>query len=296
MSIAYVFPGQGSQFPGMGLELCKRYPLAKRLFDQADEVLGFPLSESMFHGSDEDLVATRVTQPALFLYAYAAYQCMAELPPAMVAGHSLGEFTALAVSGAVTFEEALQLVLQRAEAMYQCCLQCSSGMQAVLKFDIQKVEEICQDITDEVVVANYNSPQQVVISGTMAGLQLAIERLKAAGARFIIPLKVGGAFHSPLMKPAQQLLADAIRKTSFQQPVCPIYQNVTAQPSQDPDTIRHNLLDQIDHPVLWTQSVRNMIRDGADFFVEVGPGNTLQNLIKRTDTKVITKSIFDFKV
>lgn len=286
---AYVFPGQGAQFSGMGHDLCEQYPLAKELFQQADEILGFPLSETMFHGTEEELKQTKVTQPAVFLHAYVAFRCLADGQPDMVAGHSLGEFTALAANGCLTFEDALLLVSKRAHAMQRACELCESGMAVVLKFDDAIVEEVCATIRDEVVVpANYNSPQQLVISGSMCGLELAMDKLREAGAKRMMMLNVGGAFHSPLMQPAQDELAEAIRGTRFHEPSCPIYQNATASASTDPDTIRQNLLSQLTHPVRWTQSVRQMIADGAVSFREFGPGTTLCGLIRRIDPSVET--------
>ena len=277
----------------MGKELYDRFELARTLFAQADDILGFPLSDMMFQGSEEELRDTKVTQPAIFLHSYIAYRCLAHGKPDMVAGHSLGEYTALAVSGVLKFENALKLVACRAEAMHQCCQQQESGMTAVIKFDIAKVEEICNSISDEVVVpANYNSPQQIVISGSMEGLRLAEARLKDAGARLFIPLKVEGAFHSPLMETARKQLAEAMEKTPFSKPYCPVYQNVSAEPETDVEIIRQNLLVQLTHPVLWAQSMQKMAENGADFFIETGPGNTLQNLLKRIDSTLSAGSIF----
>lgn len=287
MKEAHVFPGQGAQFSGMGKDLYEQYPLAQQLFAQADAVLGFPLSEIMFTGSDEELKQTKVTQPAVFLHAYVAHRCLADREPDMVAGHSLGELTALVVNGCLSFEDGLTLVSHRAHAMQRACEAQASGMVAVLKFDDQVTEQVCAGITDEVVVpANYNSPQQLVISGSLRGLEVAQERLREAGAKRLLPLNVGGAFHSPLMQPAQEELAEAIELCRFSQPSCPIYQNATAQPSVDPDTIKRNLLVQLTSPVRWAQSVQQMIADGATRFVEFGPGNALQGLIKRIDPDV----------
>lgn len=287
MKEAHVFPGQGAQFSGMGKDLYEQFPLAQQLFAQADGVLGFPLSEIMFTGSDEELKQTKVTQPAVFLHAYVAHRCLADREPDMVAGHSLGELTALVVNGCLSFEDGLVLVSHRAHAMQRACEAQASGMVAVLKFDNQVTEQVCAEITDEVVVpANYNSPQQLVISGSLRGLELAQERLREAGARRLLPLNVGGAFHSPLMQPAQEELAEAIEQCCFRQPSCPIYQNATAQPSSDPDTIKRNLLVQLTSPVRWAQSVQQMIADGATRFVEFGPGNALQGLVKRIDPNV----------
>lgn len=282
MNTAFVFPGQGAQFSGMGKDLYEQYPLAKQLFGQADELLGFPISEIMFEGSDEDLKQTKVTQPAVFLHSYIAFRCQAECAPNMVAGHSLGEFTALAANGALAFEDALMLVSKRAHAMQRACEETPSGMAVVLKFDNEIIERVCASITDEVVVpANYNSQQQLVISGSLRGLEIAMEKLKEAGARRVMMLNVGGAFHSPLMQSAQNELATAIEQCDFNAPSCPIYQNVTASPSSDPAVIKENLLKQLTSPVRWMQTVLNMSADGAEQFVEFGPGDTLKNLIKR---------------
>lgn len=285
--IAYVFPGQGAQFAGMGLDLYEQYPQARELFAQADEILGFKISEIMFHGTDEELRQTKVTQPAVFLHAYVAFRCLADQRPDMVAGHSLGEFTALAANGCLTFEDALTLVSKRAHAMQRACELCESGMAAVVKFDDTITERICDEIKEEVVVAaNYNSPQQLVISGSKKGLALALDKLRKAGAKRLLTLNVGGAFHSPLMQPAQDELAEAIRETQFQHPFCPVYQNATATASIQPDDIRHNLLSQLTRPVCWTQSVLRMIADGATQFREFGPGTTLGGLIRRIDPNV----------
>lgn len=284
---AYIFPGQGAQFPGMGKDLYDQYSLAQELFAKADEILGFPISDVMFHGTEDDLKQTKVTQPAVFLHSYIAYRCLAEGMPDMVAGHSLGEFTALAVNGCLTFEDALTLVSKRAMAMQKACEKQESGMAVVLKFDDAVTEQVCAGIQDEVVVpANYNSPQQLVISGSKAGLEKAMEQLRAAGASRMMILNVGGAFHSPLMQPAQEELAEAIGQCAFSMPTCPVYQNVTALPASDPEEIRQNLLAQLTSPVRWTQSVRKMIEDGATEFVEFGPGSTLQGLVKRISPDV----------
>lgn len=279
---SYLFPGQGAQFSGMGKDLFDQYPLAQELFAQADELLGFSISDIMFNGTDEELKQTKVTQPAVFLHSYIAFRCLAESQPDMVAGHSLGEFTALAANGALRFEDALTLVSKRAHAMQRACEMNPSGMAVILKFEEKVIEEVCASITEEVVVpANYNSQQQLVISGSLKGLELAMDKLREAGARKMMLLNVGGAFHSPLMQPAQDELAEAIRQCEIRQPFCPIYQNTTAQPSSDPAIIKENLLKQLTSPVRWTQSVLNMAADGATEFTEFGPGDTLKNLVKR---------------
>ena len=279
---AYVFPGQGAQFSGMGKDLFEQYPLAQNLFAQADELLGFKISEIMFGGTDGALKQTNVTQPAVFIHSYIAFRCLAESAPDMVAGHSLGEFTALAANGALSFEEALKLVSKRAHAMQRACEQNPSGMAVVLKFDEKVIEQVCASITDEIVVpANYNSQQQLVISGSMKGLDLAMGKLREAGARKMLLLNVGGAFHSPLMQSAQEELSTAIEECDFHTPICPIYQNATASPASDPEVIKKNLIKQLTSPVCWKQSVLNMFADGANQFVEFGPGETLKNLIKR---------------
>lgn len=282
MKTACMFPGQGAQFAGMGRALCEGSPIARRLFAEADSLLGYPLSEVMFHGPEERLTETRVTQPAVFLHSYAAYCCRHREPPDMVAGHSLGEFTALAVNGCLTFADALLIVRRRAEAMQKACMRQPSGMLAVMKFDPARIEEVCSGITDATVQpANYNCPQQTVISGTEKGLRRAEEELHAAGARFLVRLKVGGAFHSALMKPAQEELAKAINECDFHTPACPVYQNATGLPSTDPGIIRQNLVRQLTSPVRWTDTIRNMSADGAVRFVEFGPGAVLQGLVRK---------------
>ncbi len=279
---AYVFPGQGSQFPGMGKELCDRLPSARDYFQRADDLLGFSLSRLMADGSAEDLQATRVTQPAVFLHSV-AMALAAEVPtPDVVAGHSLGEFSALAVSGALSFEDALLLVQARAGAMQRCCEQVNGTMAAIIGLDDAVVEEVCAAVPGRVVPANYNSRGQVVISGEKEAVARACVRLKEAGARRALPLAVGGAFHSPLMEPAREELAAAIDRTTFRQPRCPIYQNVTAAPETDPLVIKANLLAQLTAPVRWTQSVVAMVEAGVDRFVEFGPGSVLQGLIRKT--------------
>ena len=289
---AYIFPGQGSQHSGMGRQLFEQFSKAQELFRRADEVLGYSISDIMFNGTDEQLKQTKFTQLAMFLHGYIAFECLHEAAPDMTAGHSLGEYTALAAAGCLRFEDALQLVEKRANAMQKACEAEASGMAVVLKFDNQIIEEVCASITDEVVVpANYNSPQQLVISGSIKGLELAAEKLKAAGAKRVMMLKVGGAFHSPLMQSAQDELAEAIGKSVFANPLCPVYQNVNADPTTDPEIIRQNLISQLTSPVLWTQTVLNMVRDGADRFTEFGPGPTLQNLVKRIVPEVETECL-----
>lgn len=279
---AYIFPGQGSQHSGMGQQLFDQHALAKEYFRSADKILGYSISDIMFHGTDEELKQTKYTQLAMFLHGYIACKCLSNETPNMAAGHSLGEYTALASMGCLSFEDALRLVEIRANAMQKACEQVPSGMAVVLKFDLKTIEEVCASITEEVVVpANYNSLQQLVISGSEKGIDLAISRLKEAGASRIAKLNVSGAFHSPLMQSAQDELAEAIEKCSFNTPLCPIYQNVNASPTTDPHTIRKNLISQLTSPVRWTQTVLNMVQDGAVSFTEFGPGPTLGNLIKR---------------
>lgn len=279
---AYIFPGQGAQFPGMGKEQYEADAAVRELFEQANEILGYRLSDVMFHGSEEELKQTRITQPAIFLYSLARVQMAGDgFRPEAVAGHSLGEFTALVASGALTFADGLRLVRQRAEAMQRACELTESTMAAVLGLDDANIEAICAGIDTEIVVpANYNSPGQLVISGSKAGIQLAIERLQAAGARRVVELAVGGAFHSPLMQPAQDELQQAIESTPFQAPSCPVYQNVDAQPHTDPATIQINLIRQLTAPVRWTQTVEQMAADGYTEFVEAG-GKVLQGLVKK---------------
>lgn len=282
MKNAYIFPGQGSQHPGMGQLLFDQFDQAKALFRRADEILGYSISDVMFHGTEEQLKQTKYTQLAMFLHGYIAYECLHQAAPDMTAGHSLGEYTALTAAGCLRFEDALQLVEKRANAMQKACEKTESGMAVILKFDDKIIEEVCTSITEEVVVpANYNSQQQLVISGSVKGLELAVEKLKEAGAKRIMMLNVGGAFHSPLMQTAQDELAEAIEKCVFNAPTCPVYQNVNASAVTDPDQIRRNLVAQLTAPVRWTQTVLNMVNDGADHFVEFGPAPTLGNLVKR---------------
>jgi len=288
---AYVFPGQGAQFTGMGKDLYDQSPLARELFEQANKILGFCITDLMFAGTDEDLRQTRVTQPAIFLHSVILARCLGDrFRPDMVAGHSLGEFSALVANGALSFENGLSLVSKRAVAMQKACELQPSTMAAVLGLDDKIVEEICASIDDIVVPANYNSPGQLVISGTITGIEKAIAKLSAAGAKRAIKLSVGGAFHSPLMEPAREELAKAINETPFSKPLCPVYQNVTAIPSTDPVTIKANLMAQLTSPVRWTGSIRNMVSDGATTFIEAGPGKVLQGLIKKIAPSVTTES------
>ena len=279
---AYVFPGQGAQFVGMGKDLYENSPLAKEMFETANMILGFRITDLMFAGTDEDLRQTKVTQPAIFLHSVILAATMSDsFQPEMVAGHSLGEFSALVASKALSFEDGLRLVSARAQAMQKACEKEPSIMAAILGLDDAKVEEICGSIDEIVVPANYNSPGQLVISGSMKGIEIACEKLKAAGARRALPLKVGGAFHSPLMEPARVELAEAINSTPFKTPVCPVYQNANAERVTEPQKIKENLIAQLTAPVLWTQLTQKMIADGADTFIEVGPGNVLQGLIAK---------------
>jgi [acyl-carrier-protein] S-malonyltransferase len=289
---AYIFPGQGAQFSGMGQDLYDNHVQAKEAFEQANEILGFRITDVMFTGSEEELKATQVTQPAIFLHSVIMAAMVPDFHPDMVAGHSLGEFSALVANKALDFEDGLRLVSLRAQAMQKACEQNPSTMAAILGLDNAVVEKVCQSITDEVVVpANYNSPGQLVISGTFKGIELACEKLKEAGAKRAIPLAVGGAFHSPLMEPARQELEAAIMATNFNTPVCPIYQNVNAQPSSDLDTIKKNLVAQLTAPVRWAQLVEKMIADGATEFVECGPGRVLSGLVKKIDGNAMVSSV-----
>ncbi|MCX2740196.1 ACP S-malonyltransferase [Pontibacter anaerobius] len=283
MKKAYVFPGQGSQFVGMGKDLYEQHEEAKKLFDKANEILGFNITEIMFNGTDEELKQTRVTQPAIFLHSVAQATVAKDFNPDMVAGHSLGEFSALVASKVLSFEDGLRLVYKRAMAMQAACEANPSTMAAILGLEDEKVEQVCASIDEVVVAANYNCPGQLVISGSNKGIEVACEKMKEAGAKRALPLPVGGAFHSPLMKPAEVELAKAIEETTFSQGICPIYQNVDAKPHTDPAEIKQNLISQLTAPVRWTQSVQQMVADGATHFVECGPGKVLQGLVKKIE-------------
>ncbi len=292
---AYIFPGQASQFPGMGKELYDSKEATRNLFDKANEILGFNIREIMFHGTADDLKQTRVTQPAVFLHSIAAWQSIENPRPDMVAGHSLGEFSALVANQCLSFEEALQLVSLRAEAMQKACEQNPSTMAAILALDDNKVEEICAQVqreTGEVVIAaNYNCPGQLVISGSIKGVETACEKMKAAGAKRALLLPVGGGFHSPCMAPAQEELEKAIRTAHFQKPICKVYQNVDALPVDDPVIIQENLINQLTAAVRWSQTIQHMIQDGADQFTETGPGKVLQGLVAKIDRGVQVNGI-----
>ena len=281
MKKAYVFPGQGSQFPGMAKALYEGNAKGKELLEKANDILGFRITDIMFEGTPDDLKATRVTQPAIFLHSVVLAKCYEGFRPDMVAGHSLGEFSALAAAGAISFEDALRLVYIRATQMQLCCEKVPGTMAAIVGLPDEKVEEICSSCEGIVIPANYNCGGQVVISGEKTAVEQACEKAKAEGAKRALPLAVSGAFHSPLMEPARVELGKAIEETKIVEPICPIYQNVTAQAVTDPQTIKKNLLAQLTSPVRWTQSVRNMLADGADYFMEIGPGTVLQGLVKR---------------
>ncbi len=283
---AFVFPGQGAQYPGMGKDLYEQYEAAKALFEEANQILGFNITRLMFEGTEEDLRQTRVTQPAIFLHSVILAGTIEDFRPEMVAGHSLGEFSSLVANRALTFGDGLRLVAQRASAMQKACEAEPSTMAAIIGLEDSIVENVCSDIKEVVVPANYNSPGQIVISGSIPGIDKAVEKLSELGARRAIKLSVGGAFHSPLMEPARQELEAAILATPVIEPICPVYQNVTAEPTTEPETIRQNLVLQLTAPVRWTQTVKNMLRDGASSFTEVGPGKVLQGLIRKVDGDV----------
>lgn len=292
---AFVFPGQGAQFTGMGKDLYDNNPIAKELFDKADEILGFSITNIMFNGTDEELKETKVTQPAVFLHSVASALCLGDdFCPAMVAGHSLGEFSALVAAGALSFEDGLRLVSARAMAMQKACEAAPGTMAAVIGLPDETIENICKEVSESgetVVAANYNCPGQLVISGTIEGINAACEKLKAAGAKRALPLKVGGAFHSPLMRPAKDELEKAIEATEFKAPRCPVYQNVDGKPYTDPAKIKANLIAQLTSSVRWTESVNNMISAGADDFTECGPGKALQGMIGRINKNVSAHGI-----
>ena len=293
---AYVFPGQGAQFVGMGKDLYDKSPIAQELFEKANQLLGFRITDLMFSGTDEDLRQTKVTQPAIFLHSVLLAKTLGEsFKPEMVAGHSLGEFSALVANGALSFEDGLLLVSKRALAMQKACEAEPSTMAAIVGLEDEIVEKICSEIDEVVVAANYNCPGQLVISGSIKGIEVACEKLTAAGAKRALKLSVGGAFHSPLMEPARTELAAAINSTHFSTPVCPVYQNVTAQAVSDPEQIKANLISQLTAPVRWTQTVKNMIADGCTSFTEVGPGSVLQGLVKKVDRGMVTAGISTYQ-
>jgi [acyl-carrier-protein] S-malonyltransferase len=287
---AFVFPGQGAQYVGMGKELYEQHSYARELFEKANDMLGFRITDVMFRGTEEDLKQTRVTQPAIFLHSVILAGTIKKIRPDMVAGHSLGEFSALVANRALSFGDGLRLVFKRAMAMQKACEVAPSTMAAIIGLEDEQVEKVCRGIDEVVVAANYNSPGQVVISGSIPGIDAAVKQLAALGAKLAVKLQVGGAFHSPLMEPARAELEEAIRETCFNEPECPVYQNATALPSVDPDVIRINLVAQLTSPVRWTQSIRRMIADGADTFTEVGPGKVLQGLIRKVDRDVTVQS------
>lgn len=296
MKKAYIFPGQGSQFPGMARQLYETNSTAREMLEKANEILGFRITDIMFEGTGEELKETKVTQPAIFLHSVVLAKCLPDFEPEMVAGHSLGEFSALVAAGAIDFEEGLKLVSIRAQAMQKACEMNPGAMAAVLMLDSETIEHICEETEGIVVAANYNCDGQIVISGEKAAVDAACIRLKEAGARRALPLPVGGAFHSPLMEPARAELAEGIEKAVFKTPICPVYQNVTAQPSTDPTEIKANLLSQLTSPVRWTQSVQNMIADGADTFIELGPGKVLQGLVAKIAKDQVTLTSIDSTV
>ncbi len=288
---AYVFPGQGAQFPGMGKEMYDNSVQGRELFETANEILGFSITDIMFNGTEDDLKQTKVTQPAIFLHSTILASTLGDnFEPEMVAGHSLGEFSSLVANKALSFEDGLSLVSKRARAMQKACEIEPSTMAAVIGLEDEVVNEVCDSINEVIVPANYNCPGQIVISGSIKGIDLAMEELEKQGAKRVIKLVVGGAFHSPLMKPAQEELTKAIHATNFSRPICPVYQNFTAEPTSDPEQIKINLIHQLTAPVKWTQTVQNMIRDNATSFTEVGPGKVLQGLIKKVDRKMETRS------
>ncbi|WP_372645730.1 ACP S-malonyltransferase [Ancylomarina sp.] len=293
---AYVFPGQGAQFVGMCKDLYENSELGKELFDKANEILGFNITELMFNGTDEDLRQTKVTQPAIFLHSVILAKTLGDdFKPEMVAGHSLGEFSALVANGALSFEDGLKLVSQRAIAMQKACEIEPSTMAAIIGLDDETVVRICDEIDEIVVPANFNCPGQLVISGSIKGIEIACEKLKEAGAKRALPLKVGGAFHSPLMEPARIELEEAIKNTHFSAPTCPVYQNVNAKPIIDPEEIKKNLVAQLTAPVRFTQIMMNMIADGASSFTEVGPGKVIQGLVKKVDRKMETFGVDSYQ-
>lgn len=293
---AYVFPGQGAQFVGMGKDLYENSELAKDLFEKANEILGFRITDLMFEGTDEDLRQTKVTQPAIFLHSVILAKTLGQdFKPEMVAGHSLGEFSALVANGTLSFEDGLRLVSKRAMAMQKACEIEPSTMAAIIGLDDEIVEKICAEIDEVVVPANFNCPGQLVISGSMKGIEIACEKLKEAGAKRALPLNVGGAFHSPLMEPARVELEEAIENTTFSNPTCPVYQNVNAKPVTDPAEIKKNLVAQLTAPVRFTQTMENMISDGATLFTEIGPGKVIQGLVKKVDRKMETAGLDSFQ-
>lgn len=287
MKKAYVFPGQGAQYPGMGKDLYDKSSQAKQMFNDADNILGFSITNNMFEGTDDDLRQTKVTQPAIFLHSVILATSLGDsFDPAMVAGHSLGEFSALVAAKALSFEDGLKLVYKRAMAMQKACEAEPSTMAAIIGLEDKTVVEVCESINEVVVPANFNCPGQLVISGSVEGINKACDKLKEAGAKRALPLKVGGAFHSPLMEPARVELAAAINETSINQPICPVYQNVNAKPQTNPEEIKKNLIAQLTSPVMWTQIMQNIIADGAQKFIEVGPGQVLQGLVKKVDRQM----------
>ena len=294
MKKAYIFPGQGAQFPGMAKELYENNTTAREMMEKANDILGFRITDIMFEGTPEELRETKVTQPAIFLHSVVLAKCLPDFAPDMVAGHSLGEFSALVAAGAMDFEEGLKLVSIRAQAMQKACEMNPGTMAAVIRLSADRIEEICASTEEGIVVAaNYNCDDQIVISGEKAAVEAACIRLKEAGARRALVLPVGGAFHSPLMEPARAELAEGIEKAVFHTPICPVYQNVTALPSTDPEEIKANLLAQLTSSVKWTESVRNMIGDGADTFIELGPGQVLQGLVAKIADVPVEKTSLD---